>query len=423
MRFVLTSNAELRLVVAGEAFANLGDQLMLLAVPTVALLTLHLSPSKVSLLTTAQWLPALFLSVFAGRLVDRANRASVLVLAAVMSGLSAGTVAYTSQASRFQFETLFVACFIYAFAGLLTSLASTALLPTLVERSNADGGYAARAAGRSTARVVGQAIAGPIVQFLGAVSGLLFVIVISAFRILFALRVGVGGRRRGPQPDVKTTLEHEVSEQAFSPWTTVWQNTPTRKIVLGNFVINSGGSVILGIFFAYAYQILFLSPFSVGVMLFLGGSAAIYSARKAASIMKSTHGRLISVACGIIAALSVWLIPLAMHLAPLIVLSIYEVVFSSGATVFGVGLLVIAQQMVPNSLLGRLMSVLTTLNAGAIVLGTSCAFLLADRIGVVTVLVAGCTISSCGATYLATYVWSTYRPNANSPASSIKQQT
>src|SRR3954454_9613855 len=65
---------------AGETLSQTGSQITVVALPLIAILTLHAGAGLVGLLTTAQFLPILLISLVAGSWVDTKRIKPIIVL-------------------------------------------------------------------------------------------------------------------------------------------------------------------------------------------------------------------------------------------------------------------------------------------------------------------------------------------------------
>lgn len=67
---------------AAQSVSVLGNQVSLLALPLTAVLTLHLTPGEMGLLTAAGYAPHLLLSLLAGSWIDRSSRRRLVMIGA-----------------------------------------------------------------------------------------------------------------------------------------------------------------------------------------------------------------------------------------------------------------------------------------------------------------------------------------------------
>src|SRR5262249_60024173 len=79
----LLRHRDFRLLWAGDTISQLGTQVTVLALPLLAVTTLHATPFQVGLLTTFEFLSFLLVGLPAGAWVDRVRRRSGLIAGAV----------------------------------------------------------------------------------------------------------------------------------------------------------------------------------------------------------------------------------------------------------------------------------------------------------------------------------------------------
>src|SRR5580700_819314 len=77
---------------AGQSISELGSQVSLLAIPLVAVITLHATTFEVGALTASSTAAFLLVGLPAGALVDRMRRRSVLIAADIGRVLTLGSV-------------------------------------------------------------------------------------------------------------------------------------------------------------------------------------------------------------------------------------------------------------------------------------------------------------------------------------------
>jgi predicted MFS family arabinose efflux permease len=379
----------LRRLFASDALRAINDQVVNFAAPTLALVTFHMSAREASFISMGQWLPALILGGVAGRLADRFPRQRVIAIGALISAMAIAMMWLSSLVpSALQFPVIFGAVLLYAATGVSTGVTSGAFVPALARGVPVSDAISMQSGVRSSARIAGQAIAGPLTQFFSAAVAFGISACVAVLAAVMVLKLDV--ERQG----VAGAITRDNA--AFSPWRTVLHDPVLRAMTLLSFVMNIGGAIIQGAFFAYAYNVLQLPPIAVGLMLFLGGISAVFTAHFSRRLLSTYSAGRLCMASGILSSTSVWLIPAASYAASLFVLIVYEIIFSAAATVFVISFAVLRQSVVPNHQLGQLISVSTTVSAASIVVGTSIAALLVGVIGVQASIVLGCVVASLG---------------------------
>jgi len=390
MLLLPASERSLNKLFAGDALGTVIDQLVLLAMPTLALTVAGLGAAQVSVLTASQWMPAVLLGNRFGALADARDRRVVLGTAGLMSCAGAAAMAFVAQVDpSLRLAWLLAASLLFAAGGTLHAVASAASVPRLAVDVAIPEAVSAQACVRNVARIAGLALAGPAVQCLGAISGVLAAAVFSLAKSFVARSI--------PESASDESVRKMAMQDTRSAWRISLTNRILRRLLIANATMNAGGAMVVGAFFAFAYDVVRVSPFSVGVMLFVGGSSAILASRRTGRLMARFPARSLCTATGLTAGAAVWLVPASAWLPTLPTLFVYEALFSAAATVFAISFAVVRQRLVPSHLLGKLVAVSSTSAAAAMVAGSLVGALLIDRAGLLVAICAGCAFSSAGA--------------------------
>jgi MFS family permease len=147
----------------------IGIQIAQLAVPLLAVVSLHASSSQVGLLAAAQWVPFLVVALPLGVLVDRRRRRPLLIVAECVR--AAGTIAIILLGVA-HVLTLLILVLLATFVGcgtVLFEVAYQSFLPSVVPKERLDAANSRLQATEATALVAGPGIGGLLVQVLGAV--------------------------------------------------------------------------------------------------------------------------------------------------------------------------------------------------------------------------------------------------------------
>ncbi|GAA3768072.1 MFS transporter [Streptomyces phyllanthi] len=164
---------EFRLFWFGETTSLLGNGIAVVALPLVAVVTLHADTFVIGLLTSVAYLPWLVLGLPAGAWVDRLPRRPVMLFCDAVSFVAFGSVPVAAWAGVLTIPHLLVAAFIGGCANVFFTTAHRAYLPTLLSDAELLAGNARLQGSESTAEVIGPGLAGLLVQAFGAVAGLL----------------------------------------------------------------------------------------------------------------------------------------------------------------------------------------------------------------------------------------------------------
>ena len=256
-----------------QAVSQFGEQVTRAALSLAALLTVHAEPAQLGVLAALSSAPAVIVGMFAGGYVDRARRRALMISADIVRGLLLLTVPIAAWLGIFSMMQVYVLAFLVGAASVLFDLADTAYLPTLLPQEHLIEGNSKLGVTRATAEVGGSALAGLLVQIIGAPMTITF----NAFTYLFS--AFALGRIKAPEPATATETgdEHPLAGIGAG-LRAVLANPLVRPI----FVIAVSGNMF-GAFFAALYtffvvSVLHLTPFMLGLSIAAGGIGSLVGA-------------------------------------------------------------------------------------------------------------------------------------------------
>jgi MFS family permease len=162
------TNRNFRWLWTGAGFSLLGSEMGEIAIPLLALLTLEASPTEMSLLRTAQFLPFLLFTLWVGVLVDRMRRRPLLIGSDLVRGLVLLAVPVLLAAGLLPVGGLIALVFLVGTLTVVYQLADFSFLPSVVAPDQLADANAKLSATQSTMTIAGGGIGGAVVQFLTA---------------------------------------------------------------------------------------------------------------------------------------------------------------------------------------------------------------------------------------------------------------
>src|ERR671934_581835 len=143
---------------SAQTISQFGSAVSQVALPLVAVLSLHASAFQVAALSTVEFLPFLLFTLPAGVWVDRLPRRPILVIADAGRAAALGSVPLVAAVGHLTLAQLYIAGFVTGTLTVFFDVAYQSYLPSLVERAQLVDGNAKLEVSRSAAQIGG---AGP----------------------------------------------------------------------------------------------------------------------------------------------------------------------------------------------------------------------------------------------------------------------
>jgi MFS family permease len=381
----LWSHADFLKLWAGQSISEFGSQISQIAIPTVAVLSLHASAFEVASLTTIEFLPFVLFTLPAGVWVDRLPRRTVLVVGDTGRAALLASIPAAYALGALHLTQLYVVGFLVGIHTVFFDVAYQSYLPSLVDRHALVEGNSKLQITASGGQIVGPGLAGLLIKLATApyaiVADAASFVVSGGFTIAIRKREDVvarTGERRSLRHELWEGLRYVFGHRLLLP-----QALATGS---SNFFSN----VTYALYYVYAYRRLDLSPFvvgvagSVGAIGWLVGSAGAQRLRVRLGVNGAT---ILGMALGTPALL---LVPLAPHgLAALPFLIASGAVFGFGAVVYNIQQVSLRQAITPERLQGRMNATMRFLVWGTLPLGALVGGVLATTIGLRAALFVG----------------------------------
>ena len=257
---------------AAQSISMLGDQVTLLALPLTAVLTLDASAAQMGFLVAAELMPHLLFSLFAGVLIERAQRRRRLMIAADIARFALlVSVPIAAAFGVLGFAQLYGVAFLIGTFAVMFDISWATLFVAVVPRRDVVDANSKLSLSRSLSFVVGPSVAGFLVQALTAPVTLL----IDAFSYLWSalfLRgsgggaAGGGGRRESVRRSLRTGFAFVLRDEFIRP-----ELLCVATINFFNFVFHA-------IFVLYATRELGVDPGLLGLVLGAGAVGGVVGA-------------------------------------------------------------------------------------------------------------------------------------------------
>lgn len=347
--------------------SNVGDGIVLAALPLLAA-TLTREPVGVAATTIAARLPWLVFGLFAGVIVDRADRLRMMMTTDVVRAIVFAGIAAVIVMGNMTLTILYLSVFGVGVLETLFDTSAMSMTPALVRREQLE---------LANARINGANIAAN--EFVGPMLGAALFAVTAAvpfgvnaatFAASVAILATVGGRYR-PQRSGRTTVLKDI-RVGFG---FVWKEPVIRAFAIGAGAINLGFTAAVSILVLHAQNNLGLDDFGFGILLASAAVGGILGAQVAPAVIarlgrrSSVLGAVVALSGGIAimgAASNIWLAVAGYAL------------FGFAGEIWNVVSVTYRQSVTPDDLLGRVMSAFRVIAYGAFPVGAALGGLIAS---------------------------------------------
>lgn len=364
----------------GDTVSVFGNQLVLFALPLIAVQLLEANAFEMGVLAALENAAFLLISLPAGAWVDRMRKKQVIVVGDLLRAAFLLTI---PLAWALDLLTMVQLCLVAACVGVVTvffDVANQSYLPEIVAGDQIGDGNGKLQASQQTALVVGPSTASGLVGLIGGPLTIAVTSVCMGLSSLFVSRIR--HREDTPRPDTKPTLIADIREGlAF-----VFGHPLLRRIVACTGLSNFASSAIFGLLVLYALRTLDLNQFQLGLVMSLGAVGGIVGALSSSWVQKVVgEGRSIAVSATL-SGLSALAVPLASVLPSLPTLLIGWLVLSWCVVVYNVTQVSFRQRLCPKPLLGRMNASIRFLVWGPMPVGAFLGGTIAHAIGIVPAL-------------------------------------
>jgi MFS family permease len=250
---------------AGQTVSMFGDEITAVALPTIALLVLHVSAFQFGLIAASSYLPYPVLGLLAGAWIDRTRRRAVLMIADLVRGAAIVSIPLAVLVHRISMDQLVAVGLIVGTASVFFNSAYQAYLPHIVIRKDLNKANARLSVSETASQVAGPTMAGGLITLIGP-GGAMFAdaasFLVSVISLIFIRRPEMKpDRRRGSLlPDVRDGLRLVIRSRLL------------LGLTLTSAVSNLGRGMALELVVLFAYRGLHLPTAVVGAMLAAGNA-------------------------------------------------------------------------------------------------------------------------------------------------------
>lgn len=369
--------SDFRRLWAGHTISLLGSQVTFLALPLVAILSLHATPIQMGILGAIGGIPTVLFGLLVGVWVDRRHRRPILIATDLGRAVVVLCIPVAVLAGMLHMALLLLATFLIGILTLVFEVAAQAFLPTLILHEQLLDANSKLEISRSAAEIAGPGMAGVLVQLLSAPLALLADAL--SFVVSALLLAGIRVSEPPLSHDAGSRVRAEIEEGAR--W--VIHHPVLRPLTGATGILAFFNSLLEAVYLLYLTHTLALTPATLGIIFTLGGVGFLLGALAAERV-----ARRVGVGRTLILALA--LVGLADLVAPLIGGSLRvvapalvgaECCFGLGLVVFNITTASLRQGSTPDRLQGRMNATVRLFVQGLTPLGALAGGVLGQSIG------------------------------------------
>ncbi|MDQ1688570.1 MAG: hypothetical protein QOK42_1545 [Frankiaceae bacterium] len=394
----------------GETISVFGSSISQLAIPLVAISTLHATTFQVGALNAVETAPFLLVALWAGVYVDRRKRRGVLIGADIGRALVLGSIPVVfwlggmddnSRASGL--AQLYAVALV---AGILTvffDVAYQSYLPSLVDREQLAEGNSKLTTTEAAAQLAGPGAAGLLINALKAPVA---IVVDAASFLVSAFAVGL---IRKPEPEVEVPEggHNSVRKDISEGLRYVTRHPMLKKIAGCTGTSNLGSAMTNAVLVVFLVRELHYSPSLLGLVFSLGSIGFLVGSVITARVTNWLGlGRTIVLSSGLagFATLVVPFVPADNKAlsAPLVVAS--SILVGVGVPIYNIGQVSLRQAITPTRLQGRMNASMRFIVWGTMPLGGLIGGALGGPLGLRNTMLVGAILNaSC-------FLWVLFSP-------------
>ncbi len=334
---------------SATVLGGFGNQVTFLAMPLVAVISLHATATQTGVLRATVSLPNLVFGLLIGVWVDRVRRHPLLIASALGYAAILATVPLAALFHVLTLVQVYAVSFAAGSAGLVGWMAATAYVPTLIGRERLVEANSRVATTGSTIQIVGPSAAGVLVQLVTAPIAVVADAVLEVGAALIYVTI------RRPEPPPARGRRRRLREEVAEGLRAVARHRFLRLIVLivGSFNFFSG--LAQAVFVLFMVRELRLPPATIGLVFAVTGPGALIGALLAPRLARRVGMGWTIMLGGLLFGTGWAVTPLASGSRPVatLILMAGQLALFTGSMVANINLGSLRQAITPDRLQGR----------------------------------------------------------------------
>jgi MFS family permease len=369
----------------GQTISQFGDEITLLALPFVAIVTLGADAIEMGILGVVRFLPWIAFTLPAGVWVDRMRRRPILIGADLVRAAVLASIPLAFLGGWLTMIQIYIVAFLAGTLEVFFDVAYQSYLPSIVERDELVEGNSKLELSRAGSSVMGPTVAGFLVELVRAP----FAIAFDAVSYLgAALFVGLIRRpEAGPAPhDPADGKRPSMWHEARAGLSYVRESPYLRNIAACTGTLNLFGNIGQVVMLLYIINVLKLSAGTIGIIFAIGNLGVLLGALTGGRLAKAFGTGPVIIGTAMLAGVALVFIPLAPVDDPFWFLVTWGLIGGFATVVYNVNQVGLRQAITPDRMLGRMNATMRLIVWGTIPVGALVGGFLGATIGLQTAL-------------------------------------
>ncbi len=385
------AHRDFRLLLLGQTTSQFGAQVGGIAVPLVAVVSLHASSLELGLITASSTLAFALVGLQAGAWLDRRRRRPVLIASDLARAVLLGTIPLAAILGLLTVAQLIVVSLLTGFARVFFDVGYQSYLPSVIGKDRMLAGNSTMETLRASGQVVGPGLGGALVSLVGAAA----VVLIQS--VTFAVSAAALLAIRTTEPVIPRLPDRpRLWPQIREGLVFVASNRVLRATAIASAAANFSFAISSAVAFIFMARTLQLTPAGIGLIVAAGSITVIAGAALTPRLSRLVgSARIIWVSLAVTAPVAfIGLFAQPGWWTVLIVISIAAGEF--GQIVYAITNVTLRQRLCPDRMLGRVTATMRFLIMGLFPLGALIGGVLGGGIGLRgTLAVAGVVLMLC----------------------------
>lgn len=335
-----------RLCIA-NAISTLGSKITTTALPLTAAITLAASPQQMAMLVIAGQLPDLLFGLLAGTWIDRGRHRQFLIGSDIGRAMTLGCIPLCAFFGLLNLQVLLAVAFISGSLTVFASVASVAVLPSVVRADQLVAANAQMSTASTIATLIGPGVAGLAIQLVSAPKAIL----LDALSYLASARTLRG---IGTAASTRTTRRTSTRQELRDGLRELIATPVLRSLTLSSAVFAVGLTMQATVLMLFLTRSLGLTPATIGIVLTAGGVGALLGAQLASRVSSRIGIGVAIIGGTMLEAIAAFAIPLSIVApAPVVLLILGQIANGVGLSIYSVNQISLRQQIVRPEFLGR----------------------------------------------------------------------